>query len=351
VLYKMKITRSNYESWFLDYLEGNLDASLMDEFRVFLDENPDLAAELEMGELVKLESNIAIQFDAKEELKKSVSDQQVEFEEWAVAYHEGDLSLSDRISFEASLSENSTNATEVEQFGKLKLVADTTIVYENKEQLKRRGTIVPLWIKVASVAAILLLAYLLFQPGIGVRPVSVQLADDIRNKETKNIVAPARKAKVEAKIIEEITRVVTPKRIPAIVPVKQKAKSAAEKPEKKLIPTPHLRAPETEPLPLKPRGISIGHPVDTELAVMTLKAPAPVSEDFELSELLKVQLAAMRKSDDREFLSTEHLGLSGLQLVAKLSGKRLTARKGDDGIVRSVSFNSHLLAFSIPVNR
>ena len=64
-----------------------------------------------------------------------------------------------------------------------------------------------------------------------------------------------------------------------------------------------------------------------------------------------MQLAAMRSSDDRELLSMDHLGLSGLQLIARMSGKRLTARKGDDGAVQSVSFNSRLLAFSIPVNR
>ncbi|MEZ4798842.1 MAG: hypothetical protein R2809_03495 [Flavobacteriales bacterium] len=44
----MMITRENYEAYFLDYLEGNLDESLLPQFHRFLDENPDLKVELEM---------------------------------------------------------------------------------------------------------------------------------------------------------------------------------------------------------------------------------------------------------------------------------------------------------------
>ena len=43
----MKITRENYEEHFLDYLEGNLDKQLLDEFKNFLVQNPDLRDELE----------------------------------------------------------------------------------------------------------------------------------------------------------------------------------------------------------------------------------------------------------------------------------------------------------------
>jgi len=347
----MKITRSNYESWFLDFLEGNLEFSLMDEFRMFLKNNPDLANELDMADLVMLEADKTILFDAKDDLKNTINDQQVEFEDRAVAYHEGDQSLSERLNFEAFLSENSTSAAEAEQFGKLKLVPNKAIVYGNKEQLKRRVTILPLWIKMASAAAIFLFAYLLFQPHNVVQPKFSQLVDDLKNKSPKSIIIPGGKVKFEEKILEKTTPAFTPKKLPSVLPVKQKPEPTGQNSEKKVIPTQNLRVPEPEPSLLKPHGINFGQPVDIELAVMTLKDPTLVSQDMELSELLKVQLAAIRKSDDREILSTEHLGLSGLQLVAKISGKRLTARKDDDGTVRSVSFNSRLLAFSIPINR
>ena len=347
----MKITRSNYESYFLDFLEGNLDPSIMDEFQLFLKENPDLATELEMGDILTLLASNDIHLDAKEELKKSVSDQELEFQERAVAYYEGDLSSDERKNFEASLSENSAIATSAQQFGQLKLVADPAIVYAHKERLKKKIVLFPLWVKVASVAAMLLLVYLLFQPNGGMRRESVQIADNSNNKTPKNIVSPDVKVSVDEQERVKTTPAETPKQKPAKAPVKQKANTVEPKPEKKVVPVPRIPVPEIAPSLLRPRGISFGQPDDVELAVMTLKDPALVSKDVELAELLSIQLAAMRSSDDRELLSTDHLGLSGLQLIARMSGKRLTARKGDDGAVQSVSFNSRLLAFSIPVNR
>ena len=43
----MKITRDNYEIWFLDYLEGRLNDSEKEELHQFLASHHDLAAELD----------------------------------------------------------------------------------------------------------------------------------------------------------------------------------------------------------------------------------------------------------------------------------------------------------------
>lgn len=348
----MRITRSNYESWFLDFLEGNLDPSLTEELQSFIKQNPDLAKELEMWDPIALLPGKSVQFEVKEELKKQLIDQDAEFNELAVAYYEGDLSITERIDFEAGLSVNPGRAAESEKFGKLKLTADKSIVYLHKEQLKRRVTILPIWIKIAAVAAIFLTVYLLYEPGAGIRPESAQLTDDMNNTIQKNFVAPEVKLKSEEKGEAKSAPVVAPLKIPAKVPVRPNQLPIRQKSTNKAIPTPDLRVPDPQPSPLKTRGIiSFGIPANIELAEITLKNPEKTSTEQELSELLKAQIAEMRKSDDRDFLSTEHLGLSGLQLFAKLSGKRLTARKGDDGNVHSVSYNSRLLAFSIPVNR
>ncbi|MGB6036860.1 MAG: hypothetical protein WBG42_11380 [Cryomorphaceae bacterium] len=50
-----KITRHNYEAFFLDYIEGNLSEDLNTELQAFLSQNPDLASELEEFENVSLE--------------------------------------------------------------------------------------------------------------------------------------------------------------------------------------------------------------------------------------------------------------------------------------------------------
>jgi len=347
----MKITRSNYEEWFLDFLDGNLEPSRLDEFQAFLKENPDLATELEMADSVMLEANMEIGFDSKHELKKAIESHDIDFEEQVVAYHEGDLSFNERAKFEAVLSGNTDKAEKAKQFGKLKLIADKSIIYPAKKQLKKSVVILPLWMKVASVAALLILGYLLFLPKVEMIHVPEQLAENLKNQGRKNVVVPAINPKVEDINVIKTTPTVILKKKPVEVPLRKNKNLTKEKAEKKVESSPELRAIEPEPSPLKSREISFGHPVNIGLAAMTLKDTTEASQEFELSELLKVQLAAIRKSDDRELFSTEHLGLSGLQLFAKLSGKRLTARKGKDGVVTSISYNSRLLALSIPVNR
>ena len=43
----MRITRDNYEVYFIDFIDGNLDASLQEEMQLFLAANPDLAEEMD----------------------------------------------------------------------------------------------------------------------------------------------------------------------------------------------------------------------------------------------------------------------------------------------------------------
>ena len=43
----MRITRDNYEVYFIDFIDGNLDASLQEEMQLFLASNPDLAEEMD----------------------------------------------------------------------------------------------------------------------------------------------------------------------------------------------------------------------------------------------------------------------------------------------------------------
>ena len=50
----MKITRDNYESFFIDYIEGNLPENMIDQFLDFLNQNPDLKEELHLFEEVNL---------------------------------------------------------------------------------------------------------------------------------------------------------------------------------------------------------------------------------------------------------------------------------------------------------
>ncbi|MCA1764140.1 MAG: hypothetical protein ABR574_03245 [Cryomorphaceae bacterium] len=53
----IEITRDNYEAFFLDYIEGNLDAEAAEALDVFLSQNPDLKHELEDAEVLPLQND------------------------------------------------------------------------------------------------------------------------------------------------------------------------------------------------------------------------------------------------------------------------------------------------------
>jgi len=48
----MNLNRNNYEAYFIDFLEGNLNPAHVDQFLEFISQNPDLKEELHWFELI-----------------------------------------------------------------------------------------------------------------------------------------------------------------------------------------------------------------------------------------------------------------------------------------------------------
>lgn len=155
----MKITKHNYEAYFLDYTEGNLSAEDKRELALFLEQNPGLKNELEEYEAVSLTANNVL-FEGKEHLKKSVYT-----DETLVAYLENDLSPKERTELEKDITKHPYLKQEIDLYKKTILVPNETIVYEHKEKLKKRRLVV-IWNTPANylrvAAALLLLAGLFF---------------------------------------------------------------------------------------------------------------------------------------------------------------------------------------------
>jgi hypothetical protein len=88
----MEINRSNYEIWFIDWRDGNLNNLQVEQLTLFLVENPDLKEEFD--ELDSLSLNPSEKpFPFKEQLKRSTADiSDSQFEYLCVAYLENDLS-------------------------------------------------------------------------------------------------------------------------------------------------------------------------------------------------------------------------------------------------------------------
>ena len=105
---------------------------------------------------------------------------------------------------------------------------------------------------------------------------------------------------------------------------------------------------------LEPRSGKLEPPPPMFVDLVTIleqKALYAASMEMPLSEYLKDKYQELKTSNPTEFITREEFTIAGLHLFSKLPGKRLTGRKGSDGRLKTISFNTQLLAFSIPVNR
>jgi hypothetical protein len=88
----MEIDRSNYEIWFIDWLDGNLNSFQVEQLKFFLNENPDIQEELNDLNSLNLAPSLST-YPYKEHLKKSPSEiSQLQFEFLCAAYLENDSS-------------------------------------------------------------------------------------------------------------------------------------------------------------------------------------------------------------------------------------------------------------------
>lgn len=135
-----KINRHNYESFFLDYLEGNLTAEKEKELIDFIETNPDLKDELNGWEDIKVASadQDQINFPGKSSLKKtdSVFPMENPFEEQCIAKIEGDLNKREETLFDQELKEDNSKHKTYKIYKKTRLLPDYSIVYPNKNDLK-----------------------------------------------------------------------------------------------------------------------------------------------------------------------------------------------------------------------
>ena len=162
----MKINRNNYEAFLIDYLDGTLDAVMVAELLLFLEDNPDISEEFEGLEDVSLESQ-NIPFEEKNYLKKTeiktiAGIGENNFEDYFIAFYENDLSSKEVGNLENFLIANSQLQAEFDLHKKLLLHKDESTVYQHKEKLKRKAAIGIWWISGTGVAAAIVLLFALF---------------------------------------------------------------------------------------------------------------------------------------------------------------------------------------------
>jgi hypothetical protein len=166
--FERAINRNNYEEYFLDWLDGNLDGSLLPSFLHFLEENPDLAAQLREMEQLTLSPYCTPQISDKTSLKKKVLSQGgisgTNYEEKMVASMEGELSPHELGKLEEFIALNPALHYDLGLYLKTRLEPDMQVTYPGKEKLKHRPALyINLWRVAAPAAAAVLLAFLLWK--------------------------------------------------------------------------------------------------------------------------------------------------------------------------------------------
>ncbi len=159
------INESNYEEYFVSHVEGLLNANEEAEIEKFLLQFPEKRAELELLQQAVLIPDEHIVFEHKASLHKSVLVSAENFDEMAIASVEGLLNSEEEKELAASLSANAEQQKNYSLYQQTKLSADASVVFEDKESLKRKDRGAFWWIvdtRFAAAAAVALLIGIFF---------------------------------------------------------------------------------------------------------------------------------------------------------------------------------------------
>lgn len=159
-----RINEHNYEAFLLDSIEGRLSAEQQLELDTFMALHPELALDLDDLADLSFDPQQAV-FPDKAALKKTGTD--LVSGDQFIAYIEQQLSPEEQLHVEQSCAANPELAQELALYRQTIAEADTTVVFEDKESLKRSSKIILFNFRAASFAAaasvaILLLVYMLW---------------------------------------------------------------------------------------------------------------------------------------------------------------------------------------------
>jgi hypothetical protein len=343
----MNINRSNYEVYFLDYLDGNLPEGQVDDFLDFLDNNPDLHQELKEVSSVKLSAGKQV-FRNKEVLLKDGWHETSTFDYQSVAFLEGGLSEEDRDSFLTQITDDPEKEKQFDLFLKTKLQPDKNLVFPNKEGLYRKSTVSVFLLWGSRVAALLILLF-------GIWPVwnfSFKTSPAIQYSEEKAVV-PQQQTEEEALPLPEQTEKPGPttekliadaaKAIGPVVPTIKKQPLAID----------HEQAVGREEAPQKigPLLAKVEQRHDKEpiaLAAMGNPKIDKPEDVLTVDEFLAQKILNKSKGEPLHF---SNIVSAGLDAVSNASNERLVYETNRNGGVSEITLNTRLLAFSIPLKK
>lgn len=361
----MILNRTNYEIWFIDYLDGNLNEAEVNQLISFLEENRDIKEDF--ADI--LTYNIKPETDTyrnKNSLKKKATDlSDSQFEYLCISALENDLTVQQRSELDSIIAENPEKKKTLEIFKRLKLIAPE-VTYKRKSVLRRLTTtqkVVRLSVAGLSVAAGIALMVSLFNitvnnivaPG---SPVSANLSVDSAKSLNKT---------------NEITANTNPVvKIEAINPPKKNLLSTLEKSisdETKAFPVEthtgdtiikekEIRATDISKIEFKQEvNLTEKDFTSTLVAITTEDVLIPEATDKPgFNEFIaKTFREKILRSKTPEIGSLKgyEIADAGINGLNKLLGWKMSLQKNRDekGDLKSLYFSSKILKFNAPVKK
>ena len=350
----MKITRNNYEVYFIDYLEGTLDNKMVDDFIEFLQQNHDLKEELSLFENVSMQQE-EITFNKKDLLLKEKYDVEKEFNEAAIAELEGDISSLEKTEFEAYLSTHPEKQKDAELFRLTKLQPDQSVLYTKKDKLYHRPLArkVYIWsMRAAAVLVVLLSVYIFIDKSQNQIITQNQIA--VQEKE------PEKKENIPA--ITEVPQKVEKRDVQPVIQ-KRSNKPVLNKEKPKTEPAKSLRENSKGRLDNEDLAVRTNDQILPEIKSINpsvfagIAKPNLVSVDMVMPETSepnyeeKYFVDMVKEKTGLEKLTINKITKAGLTLVSNLSKEKFNYETNKEGKVTELKYDSRILAFSIPTNR
>ncbi|MFO8023283.1 MAG: hypothetical protein R6U65_12500 [Perlabentimonas sp.] len=350
----MLITRDNYESYFIDFIDGNLSQREKDLLYLFLEENPDLKQEFDgITDTVLLKPEY--KYQQKETLKKADFNKlgvDNEFDYLCIAESENDITLNERKDLEKLLAGNETNKRVRSLISRIKLKPDLTQNFPNKNSLKRtpifslpRKTIVSIS---SAAAGLALLAGVFTLINIVVKTESPQI---VAYQNPENIKAPrvveddslnGKSEQQAASRVKSITKpkVGTEKITTSNVPI------TSNIPEKRVDDNRVITAVKTVTT-IKPTNLEV-----KSIADLAPKLPVTNERFINKKSPKNRTILAVGKGGSREMTFID-FAQRGVNRLAEITGANinLDSDKDSEGKLKKISFESTLFAVSVPVNR
>ncbi|MBO9731891.1 MAG: hypothetical protein J7623_24835 [Chitinophaga sp.] len=133
----VEINISNYESYLLSYIDGELNEVEQAALELFLQKHPQFKQELELLEGVKIVPDETIVFDNKAALYKTTTADTVDYEELMLGYIDGELSVEEARTLQVYLAKHPAAQQDLLLLQATKLTPDTKLVFKDKASLYR----------------------------------------------------------------------------------------------------------------------------------------------------------------------------------------------------------------------